>query len=161
MRLSTRDKDIVCDCILDNIQNKNNTIKSVEDLNIECEKNILKDFQALITSITSKKLVINKLQKEFEDVCETIKEMIKTRENTLSIYFQSYNPAREEILKHLTKCKEKEYDKLYKKYNMISVPTKHNIEMMLMKSETKDIPTLIKEITNLIEKKNEYIEIQK
>lgn len=161
MRLSIRDKDLVCSCIVENIQTKNNKIKSEEDLDIECERNVLKEFQALITIITEKALIIKKLQNDFQDACDKVRNKIQIKENLESIYFQSYNSARDEILKHLRKTKKQEYDKLYKKYNIIPVPDRFNIEKMLIMSKSKDVPTLIKEITNLIEKKNEYIEIQK
>tara|TARA_R110002020_G_scaffold113252_5_gene260570 strand:+ start:3532 stop:4017 length:486 start_codon:yes stop_codon:yes gene_type:complete len=161
MRLNNKDKELICECIKEDIEAKNNKIKSAEDLDKECERNVLKDFQTLITIITEKSLVIKKLQKDFQDACDRVKAKIENKEDFTGLYFKSYNSARDEILVHLKKTKIQEYDKLYKKYNMIPIPSARSIEKMLLKSESNCVPTLIKEITNIIEKKNEYTEIRK
>lgn len=160
-RISQRDKDLIYSCIIEEIENNNNKVISEKDLDKECERNVLKDFQALITIITEKALVIKNLQSEFHTACDKVRDKIQTKEDIKGLYFQSYNSARDEILMHLKKTKLKEYDKLYKKYNIIPVPDRFTIEKMLIKSETKDVPKLIKEITNIIMLRNEYTEIQK
>lgn len=161
MKLSIRDKDLIYSCIVEEVQNNNNKVISEKDLDIECERNILKEFQAAITIITEKALAIKNLQSEFHAECDKVRDKIQAKEEVEGIYFGQYNPARDEVLKHLKKTKLKEYDKLYKKYNIIPVPDKFTIEKLLIKSETKDVPTLIKEITNIIMLRNEYTEIQK
>ena len=145
-RISQRDKDLIYSCIIEEIENNNNKVISEKDLDKECERNVLKDFQALITIITEKALVIKNLQSEFHTACDKVRDKIQTKEDIKGLYFQSYNSARDEILMHL---------------NIIPVPDRFTIEKMLIKSETKDVPKLIKEITNIIMLRNEYTEIQK
>ena len=43
-----------------------------------------------------------------------VRDKIQAKEEVEGIYFGQYNPARDEVLKHLRKTKLKEYDKLYK-----------------------------------------------